>query len=117
LKGSDGFGEVGGLDFDLQGLRGAKVVGWAEDELDTAGAGGDADLIEEDDGLVDVDGIWLSCSEECYAAANIAGEGLYVFERGHLGFAQAGGAGEFLEIELGVAGDDGETVNGRPARG
>ncbi len=107
----DGFGEVGGLDFYFEGLGGAEVVGGAEDELGAAGAGGDADLVEEDGGFVDVDGIGLSCAEEGDAAADVAGERLHVFERGHLGFAEAGGAGEFLEVELGVAGDDGEAVD------
>jgi len=52
----------------LRGLCGAEVVGGAEDELHAAGAGGDADPVEEDDGFVDVDGVGLSCAEEGDAA-------------------------------------------------
>ena len=97
------------LDFDLPSAPGgAEVVVGRENQLRAAGAGGDADLVEEDGGLVDVDGVGLSRAEEGDAAANVAGERLHVFERSHFGLAQAGGAGEFLEVELGVAGDDGE---------
>jgi hypothetical protein len=45
------FGQVGGLRFG-----GADVVVWAEDELRSAGAGGDADLVKENRCLVDKDG-------------------------------------------------------------
>jgi hypothetical protein len=58
--GTEIFGEVGGLDFYFEGLGGAEVVVGAEDKLGAAGAGGDADLVEEDGGLIDVDGVGLS---------------------------------------------------------
>jgi hypothetical protein len=61
--------------------------------LGAAGSGGDADLVEEDYGFVDVDGVGLSCAEEGDAAADVAGERLDVFEWGHFGFAEVGGAG------------------------
>ena len=51
-----GLGNVGGLDFDVEGMRGLQIVVRAENELRAARAGGDADLVEEDRGLVDVDG-------------------------------------------------------------
>ena len=73
------FGEVGGLDFDVEGLGGAEVVVGAENELRAARSGGDADLVEEDGGFVDVDGIGPSCAEEGDAAADVAGERLHVF--------------------------------------
>ena len=44
------------------------------------------------------------------AAADVAGEGLDVFEGGELGLFGSGGEGEFFEVELGVAGDDGEEI-------
>ena len=75
--------------------------------------GGDADLVEQDRGLVDVDGEWLSGAEEGNPAANVAGERLNVFERGHFRLAQPCGAGEFLEVKFGVAGDHGESVDVR----
>ncbi len=55
LRGGQIFGQVGGLDFDFEGLGGAEVIVGAEDELGAARAGGDADLVEEDRGLIDVD--------------------------------------------------------------
>jgi hypothetical protein len=83
----DVFDDVGGLDFDSEGMGGAKVVGRREDELSSARAGGDADLVEKDDGFVDVNGIRLSHTEEGDAAANVPGEGLNVLERRHFNLA------------------------------
>src|ERR1700689_1132964 len=105
-----GLDQVRKLDFYFQSLGGAEVVVGRENQLGSAGAGGDADLVKEDGGLVDVDGVRLSCAEERNAAADVAGKGLNVFEGRHFGLAKACCARKFLEVEFGVAGDDGEAV-------
>jgi hypothetical protein len=99
------FGEVG-----EGGLCGAEVVSRREDELEAALAGGDGDHIEELDGLIGEGGEGLLCGEYGDAAAYVTGERLDVLERCELQFAGAGDGGELLEIELLVAGDDGEEV-------
>ncbi len=103
-----GFGEVG-----EGGVGGAEIVGGGEDELEAALAGGDGDDVEEFDGLVGEGGEGLARAHDGDSAADVAGEGLDVFEGSEFGFFGSGGVGEFFQVEFGVAGDDGEEVLAR----
>lgn len=107
--------QVGGLHFDIECVCGLQVVIGAEDELRAACSGRNADGVEQDRRLVDVDREHFPRSEQRNPAANVAGQRLHVFQRSHLGFAQTCRARKFLEVEFGVAGDYGEPVNVRAA--
>ena len=90
-----GFGEVG-----ESCVCGAEIVGWGEDELDAAKPGGDADDVEEFDGLVGKGGKGLARSHDGDSAADVAGEGLDVFEGSEFGFFGSSSEGELFEVEL-----------------
>ena len=64
------------------------------------------------DGLVGVGGEGRARGHDGDAAADVAGERLDIFERGEFDLFYRGGVGELLEVEFGVAGDDGEEVSG-----
>ena len=66
--------------------------------------------VEEFDGLVGEGREGLFRAHDGDSAADVAGEGLDLFEGGQFGFFGSGGVGEFFEVEFGVSGDDGEEV-------
>jgi hypothetical protein len=103
----EGFGEVG-----EGGVGGAEVIGWREEDLQAALAGGDADGVVEFDGFVGEGREGLARGEDGDAAANVAGEGFDLLQGGEVEFLVAGDGGEFFEVEFGVAGEDGEEVIG-----
>ena len=91
-------------------LCGLQVVGGSEQELGASGSGGNGDDVEEFERLVDVD------REGFFAPKTVTPPRMYPVSgwtslmRGHLGLAGSGGVGELLEVEFGVAGDNGEEV-------
>ena len=64
----------------------------------------------EFDGLVGVGGKWGAGGHYSDASANVAGQRFDVFQGGEFDFLHRGGDGQFLKVEFGVSGDDGEEV-------
>jgi hypothetical protein len=88
--------------------HGRGVVVGGEEDLQAAGAGGDGDLSWSWARLVDEDRVVLLAGEGRDAAADVAGQREDLAQGDELAAAVAGGAGEGLEVEVLVAGDERE---------
>ena len=86
----------------------AEVVARCEENLRPARASGHADDVEELERLLDEHRVVLPARERRHAAADVARERLHLFERYRVAFAVPRKLREALQIERGVARDDGE---------
>ena len=90
------------------GLGCLDVVFGPNQDLATLATAGHGDRVEEDRGLVEVDGKVFLGGERGHSTSDVSGQGLNLLEADRFNFTVAGASGEGLEVERSVAGDHGE---------
>src|SRR5277367_368676 len=88
------------------GLRRRDVIRRRENNLHTAQACRNRNHIEKLKRLVGINREVLLRPKHSHAATNVPGKRLNLLDRNHLRLARPGSGGEFLEIQLRIAGND-----------